>query len=110
MLYSAGDLGVEIDFGPDQPGAILQRKDKGCWRDYLVQVTEGNTMESIMLTVGAVGPQGDPGPIGPQSGLVLYDAEGDRVGTIMGFPEESNGVRPIYSSRPSGNHSRVQMV
>jgi len=29
-------LDVEIDFGPDQPGAILQRKDKGDWRDYLV--------------------------------------------------------------------------
>ncbi len=36
MFYSAGDLGLEIDFGPDQPGAILQRKDKGYWRDYLV--------------------------------------------------------------------------
>jgi hypothetical protein len=36
MILSAGDLGIEIDFGPDQPGAILQRKDKGHWRDYLV--------------------------------------------------------------------------
>jgi len=38
MIYSAGDLGIEIDFGPDQPGAILQRKEKGHWRDYLVNV------------------------------------------------------------------------
>ena len=36
MIYSAGDLGVEIDFGPDKPGAILQRKEKGNWRDYLI--------------------------------------------------------------------------
>ncbi len=36
MMYSAGDLGVEIAFGPDQPGAILQRKEKGYWHDYLV--------------------------------------------------------------------------
>jgi hypothetical protein len=36
MIYSAGDLGIEIDFGPNQPGAILQRKDRGHWRDYLV--------------------------------------------------------------------------
>jgi len=36
MIYSAGDLGIEIDFGPDQPGAILQRKEKGYWHDYLV--------------------------------------------------------------------------
>ena len=36
MIYSAGDLGIEIDFGPDQPGAILQRKEKGYPHDYLV--------------------------------------------------------------------------
>jgi len=36
MIYSAGHLGFEIDFGPDKSGAILQRKPKGYWRDYLV--------------------------------------------------------------------------
>ena len=36
MIIQAGDLGVVIDFGPDQPGAILQRKVKGHWHDYLV--------------------------------------------------------------------------
>ncbi len=36
MIYPAGDLGVEIDFGPDEPGAILQRKEKSVWRDYQV--------------------------------------------------------------------------
>ena len=35
-MYSAGDLAIEIDFGPDQPGAILQRKENGYWQDYLV--------------------------------------------------------------------------
>ena len=37
MIWSAGDLSIEIDFGSDQPGAILQRKDKGYWHDYLVK-------------------------------------------------------------------------
>ena len=36
MIYSAGDLGLHVDFGPDKPGAILQRKEKGYWHDYLV--------------------------------------------------------------------------
>jgi hypothetical protein len=36
MIYTAGDLGIEIDFGRNEPGAILQRKDEGYWHDYLV--------------------------------------------------------------------------
>ena len=36
MIWSAGDLGIEIDFGPDQLGATLQRKEKSYWHDYLV--------------------------------------------------------------------------
>jgi len=36
MIWSIGDLGIETDFGPDKPGAILQRKEKGYWHDYLV--------------------------------------------------------------------------
>jgi hypothetical protein len=36
MILSAVDLGIEIDSGPDQPGAILQYRDKGYWYDYLV--------------------------------------------------------------------------
>jgi hypothetical protein len=36
MIYSLGELGVEIDFGLNTPGTILQRKEKGHWRDYLV--------------------------------------------------------------------------
>ena len=29
MILSAIDLVIEIDFGNDKPGVILQRKDKG---------------------------------------------------------------------------------
>jgi len=50
MIYSAVDLGIEIDFGPDQPGAILQRKEKGYWIDYLVDgkpVTNPFDVESL---------------------------------------------------------------
>jgi len=36
MILSAGDLALEIDFGRNQPGAILQRKEKGEHRDYLI--------------------------------------------------------------------------
>ena len=38
MILSAGDLGIEIDFGLlyKEPGAILQRKEKGYWYDCLV--------------------------------------------------------------------------
>ena len=36
MIYSAADLGIEIEFGPDQPGAILQRKHENGWTVYLV--------------------------------------------------------------------------
>jgi hypothetical protein len=36
MILAAADLVIEIDFGTDQPGAVLQRKEKGYWHDYLV--------------------------------------------------------------------------
>jgi hypothetical protein len=36
MILSLVDLCIEIDFRSDRPGAVLQRKDKGHWRDYLV--------------------------------------------------------------------------
>jgi hypothetical protein len=36
MIYSLGDLGIEIDFGRDKPGSILQRKIKGEWQEYLI--------------------------------------------------------------------------
>jgi hypothetical protein len=36
MILSAGDLALEIDFGRNQPSAILQRKVKGEWKDYVI--------------------------------------------------------------------------
>ncbi len=38
MIWSVDDLGIKIDFGLlyEEPGAILQRKDKGYWHDCLV--------------------------------------------------------------------------
>jgi len=36
MILSAGDLALEIDFGRNQPGAILQRKERGRYQDYLI--------------------------------------------------------------------------
>jgi hypothetical protein len=36
MILAAADLVLEIDFETDKPGAILQRKEKGYWHDYLV--------------------------------------------------------------------------
>jgi hypothetical protein len=36
MIYSAGDLGVEIDIGRNEPGTVLQRLDNGYWHDYLI--------------------------------------------------------------------------
>ena len=38
MIWSAGDLGIEIDFGLlyKVPGAILQRKERDGYTDYLV--------------------------------------------------------------------------
>ena len=34
MIYSAGDLGVQIDLGPDKPGMVLQRREPDGWREY----------------------------------------------------------------------------
>ena len=36
MIYSAGDLGVQIDLGPDTLGMILQRREPDGWQDYRV--------------------------------------------------------------------------
>ncbi len=36
MIYLASDRGIKIDFDPDKPGTIVQRKEKGYWHEYLV--------------------------------------------------------------------------
>lgn len=35
-MQAAGDLGVYIDLGKDEPGMVLQRLVKSGWHDYLV--------------------------------------------------------------------------
>ena len=34
MIYSVGDLCVEVDLGANASGAVLQRKEPGGWQDY----------------------------------------------------------------------------
>jgi len=36
VIYSLGDLGVEIALGRNAPGTILQRKESDVWYDYLI--------------------------------------------------------------------------
>ena len=33
-MLSAGDLGVEIDYGAGNPSGALQRLENGVWQDY----------------------------------------------------------------------------
>jgi len=50
MIYSAGDLGIEIGFGNNKPGAILQRKERDGYQDYLIDgkpVTNPFDVESL---------------------------------------------------------------
>ncbi len=50
MNYSAAVLCIEIDFGSNEPGAILQYEDRGYWYDYLVDgkpVTNPFDVESL---------------------------------------------------------------
>ncbi len=34
VYWSAGDLGVVVDFGRNQPGDVLQRRERGEWHDF----------------------------------------------------------------------------
>ena len=36
MIYSIGEIGVEIDIGANAAGTILQRKESDVWYDYLI--------------------------------------------------------------------------
>ena len=49
MILSASDLNLEIDFGRNEPVAILQRKVKGEWQDYLI---DGNPVDVEILPPG----------------------------------------------------------
>jgi hypothetical protein len=41
MIYSAGDLGVQIDYQNDQPVAVLQRLEGDYWEDWPEQPVHG---------------------------------------------------------------------
>ena len=54
MIYSAGDLGVEIDLGAKEPGAILQRKEPGGWVDYLIDGSKVQSPVDVKTLVKAL--------------------------------------------------------
>jgi hypothetical protein len=37
VIYSAGDLGIEIDLGANEPGAVLQRFEIDGWKDFQLE-------------------------------------------------------------------------
>jgi len=56
MIYSAGYLGLEIDFGSDQPGAILQRQEIDGWKDF--QLDGEPVISPIDINIWAISPAG----------------------------------------------------
>ena len=36
MIYSIGEIGVEIDLGNNAPGTFLQRKENDGWYDFVI--------------------------------------------------------------------------
>jgi hypothetical protein len=53
-MLSAGDLGVEIDYGIGNPLGTLQRLDNGVWRDYSRdgEAITGETVDIVGLPPG----------------------------------------------------------
>lgn len=53
MIHAAGDLGIQIDFGDNKPGSVLQRRESlfgDEWRDYEIDaelVTAPFDIESL---------------------------------------------------------------
>ena len=53
MIHAAGDLGILIDYGNNQPGSVLQRRENpfsDVWRDYEIDgepVTARIDIESL---------------------------------------------------------------
>jgi hypothetical protein len=37
MIFASTSLGIQIDYGPNEPGMILQRQERAGWTDYLVE-------------------------------------------------------------------------
>ncbi len=58
MIYAAGDLGVRIDLGDDEPGMVLQRREKDGWHDYQADgkpVTAPIDIESLPSGINFLG-------------------------------------------------------
>ena len=52
-VLSAGDLGIEIDYGIGNPPGTLQRFDNGVWRDYH---RDGEAITSDSLDIDSLPP------------------------------------------------------
>jgi len=52
-MLSAGDLGVEIDYGAGNPPGTLQRLDNGIWQDYHLN---GEAITSESLDIESLSP------------------------------------------------------
>jgi hypothetical protein len=52
-MLSAGDLGIEIDYGIGNHPGTLQRLDNGVWRDYHV---DGEAITSESLDIDSLPP------------------------------------------------------
>jgi hypothetical protein len=50
-MLSAGDLGVEIDYGVGNPPGTLQRFDDGVWQDYC---RDGEVITSESLDIDSL--------------------------------------------------------
>ena len=52
-VLSAGDLGVEIDYGARNPSGVLQRLENGDWQDYR---PDGEVVTSEALDIESLPP------------------------------------------------------
>ena len=86
QLLSAGDLGIEIDFGANEPGAILQRKEGDDWQDYL----EDGELVTNPFDVEMLEPVYSLRPLHPASGRIIQTViplpltPGPRRGFLLG--------------------------
>ena len=52
-ILSAGDLGIEIDYGVRNPSGTLQRLDNGVWENYRL---DGEVVSSDSLDIESLPP------------------------------------------------------
>jgi len=54
VIYSAGDLGIEINLGANEPGSVLQRQESGGWLDYLIDGSQVRGPVDVKTLVNAL--------------------------------------------------------